>query len=366
MQNNKGLTLVEIIVAMALLGIIAATFLSALSSHYVFISNTKEITEDAFTAQKDIEEQIKNIKANISEGNSVPGGIQVELFGRDVKGYPIEADINESKMIKTVVADSRMPTFTAPVASNVKLELYIDNTKLTKKHEYAIKPGLNIRSSADVDKKGVFLLNKHEWYVSKPGFHIPIVSTVNIDEDLDYGRLYPLFPNDYEAIPILTESNMMNSSKLQQIRDDYKGRHIIYAITPYAESGKKGKTILSEPVYLSGLPDLDNLILHLDSSLINKEDTNTVRAEGEQLYVKQWTDQSSQNNHFSSNMNNLQPILKEVQYQEDAFVWGKSLSPNSGSALLNITNFTPNEATRNMIFIMVAKGNVQNTSTDIL
>ncbi|NLC04755.1 MAG: hypothetical protein GX787_10825, partial [Tissierellia bacterium] len=54
------------------------------------------------------------------------------------------------------------------------------------------------------------------------------------------------------------------------------------------------------------------------------------------------------------------------QYQEDAFVWGKSLSPNAGNALLNITNFTPNQETRNMIFIMVAKGNVQNTSTDIL
>ena len=37
------------------------------------------------------------------------------------------------------------------------------------------------------------------------GFIIPIQSIDNIDQDNDFGRLYPKFPDDYIAAPIYSE-----------------------------------------------------------------------------------------------------------------------------------------------------------------
>ena len=61
MFNRKGMTLIEIILALALLGIIAVTFLSALSGHFVLLTDTRAITKDAFSAQKNVEDEIQSI-----------------------------------------------------------------------------------------------------------------------------------------------------------------------------------------------------------------------------------------------------------------------------------------------------------------
>lgn len=369
-MNNKGLTLIEIILAIVLLSIIALTFISALSAHFVMLSNTKTITEDVFTAQKSVERQIEDIKTKIYEGKPVANGKDYELFGRDITGYPVRVNINSNKVINTVVGETRTPQFTVPEASDVQLDLYLNTSRQADNDDYSKRPGLNIRASSNVDGNGVFLLNKHEWYVSRPGFYIPIVGVDNIDRDFDLGRLYPLFPNDYIPIPIKSESNMQSSSILSVIEDDYAGRHIIYTITPFAESGRKGDTIISEPVYLRGLPNISNLILHLDASLISKEDTDSINTVGENLYVRRWMNAATNNNHAQQADANLQPELMEVQYQDDVYVWGKSTlkKESATSALMNIPSFNYGGGNLNSFtFLMVLKGNtVQPGGTNIL
>jgi len=330
-KTNLGFTLIEVIVALALLAIISTGILGALVGHYRLLSYTKTLTENAFLAQEDVEKDIEIAKALLSdedEATNPTGKVDYTYFHRldgsaiTVSGFPLKTlgDFN----IHTIVSETRTPAFKVPTITAVNMDLYEDSSQLTKNYEYEALADLNLKALATEDRNGVFLTNQHEWFVSRFGFNIPIISAENIDKDFDYGRLYPLFPNDYIAVPIKVETDSSVESTLSALETDYAGRHIIYAITPYATSGKRGDTYFSQPVFLSGLPVIDDLILHLDASLISKEDTSSVVSSGDDLYIQKWIDVSGHSNNLIQTSIANRPELNEVQYQEDVYSWGKS------------------------------------------
>ena len=59
MNIKKGFTLIEIIVSIAVLGIMSMGFLSFLSNHYSLLNSTKDISSEVFLTQRDIEEEIE-------------------------------------------------------------------------------------------------------------------------------------------------------------------------------------------------------------------------------------------------------------------------------------------------------------------
>ena len=61
-DNSKGMTLVEVVIAMALVGITATVFFKAMSFGYVNIRDSKKYTTDAFRVQEDIERRINEVK----------------------------------------------------------------------------------------------------------------------------------------------------------------------------------------------------------------------------------------------------------------------------------------------------------------
>ena len=361
MSNNKGLTLIEIIISIALLGIISITFLSSISSYFSMLSNTKNITQDVFAAQKTIEDEIEAVKNEVNAGGAPSGPQTYTLFTgadqRAVTAYPREVVISNNRKIFTIVADTRMPEFIVPVASDPGLTPRINDVVVA--HSYALEPNTSMKVTSVVNPNGVFLLNKHEWFVSSAGFNIPMVKNPdNLDEDNDLGRLYPLFPEDYVPVPIKSESNQLNVSSINaDMIKNYPGRHIIYTISPFAVSGKKGATVFSNPVFLSGLPILNGLKLHLDASFVSKENTEGhVRVVSpDEIYAKQWPDLSRNGNNAEQNHSSSQPRLGEVIY--DANQWGKSLSGILGTSM-DIGSFTP--STTSQLSVVVAAKVKQN------
>ena len=65
MNIKKGFTLIEIIVSIAVLGIMSMGFLSFLSNHYSLLNSTKDISSEVFLTQRDIEEEIDLVKDRI-------------------------------------------------------------------------------------------------------------------------------------------------------------------------------------------------------------------------------------------------------------------------------------------------------------
>lgn len=348
MWNKKGFTLIEIIIAMAILGIVAVSVLAGFSNFYSMMVATKNFTEEAFQAQQNIELQIQEIKNQVLAGNTPLGRQSYTLFEgtanqRTVQGYPRAALIGSSGVIHTIVADFRMPVFQVATISNVGIDLWRGSSKVS--HAYASTPSLNIRSRTPVitDPNNVNLMNLHKWYVSREGFNIPMIEN---PEEPEIGVKYPRFPDDYIIIPNEISSNLNN------ILSSYRGRHILYTITPAAKSGKMGATVPSNPIFISGLPIINGLMLHLDASYINKEDSNQVRViTPDEVFSKKWLDLSPSSHDAVQNLNDSQPRLKELEY--NANQWGKSLIGNYGASM-STGSFSPNNTT-NLSVVISAK-----------
>lgn len=367
-MNKKGLTLIEIVISIAILSMMAAIFLTSMVTYYRYISDGRNMTEDVFSAQKFLEEKIESIKQAIfndeTPSSSEATDVAFTLFSdtayeREVEGYRTEAIISGSKKLVTIVGSNQL-VYPVPEINNITLRIRKDHVNQPDNYEYALKfePDLSLRGDFDIiDPESVFLVNRHEWFVSRKGFSIPIETNSSLITEGEVGRLYPMFPNDYNLIPIRGITNQLDQDDLSSIMSDYAGRHIVYTASPFALSGKKGLTIFSQPIYLHGPTVTNGLVLHLDASIISKDTTKSdISVNGSTIEVNQWDDLSGSNNHLSS-IGASPPLLTEVQYQDDVYVWGKCLGRNeSDNTAMAKSSFNDSPSSEMTIFI-VAKIN---------
>ncbi len=370
-MNNRGITLVEILVAILLIGIISTVFVSTLVTDFTLLVDTRELTTDAFELQQAMEKEIESVKSDLSAGITPSGKASYTLFEGESNEVTIDGFYREvalaGKSIHTVIAESRIPDFPVPIAGSVNLVLEKNSTQLSDNYAYVSTSGLGAKATAVVDDPdGVFLVNRHEWFVSRPGFSIPYVSAAYIDEDFDLGRIYPIFPYDYIPVPIKANTDMLNQSAFNSITSEYTGRHIIYTISPYASSGKKGVTVFSDPVFLHGPTVTDGLVLHLDASIISRDPTvSQIEVLGNRVYVTQWDDLTGNGNHAYQVTQNLKPELRETQFSDELFVWGKSLFPNAAGTTMRINSFTPSSM-NNYSVVVVAKSTAIQSDVPIV
>ena len=66
-MNNKGFTLVEVILAIVILGILAITFIPILSNQYVLIMKTEKKSEATYKTVNEIEKRIIEIEKEKKE-----------------------------------------------------------------------------------------------------------------------------------------------------------------------------------------------------------------------------------------------------------------------------------------------------------
>lgn len=361
MIKQRGMTLIEIIVSIALLGIIALGFLPALTGNFKLLSNTKKLTHDAFKAQQDMELSIQDVKDKIKAGNIPAGQETYTLFNdtdqRSVTGYLREVNIGTSsgsRKIYTIIADTRLPEYKVAVASNVKISLYSGSNIIP--NAYTDTPNLNIKLNnlTLTDPDNVNLTNLYHWYISREGFNIPVIAD---PQETEMGSKYPKFPDDYMIIPSQT-SDCLNS-----IPENYVGKFIVCTVTPASASGKMGAAVPSNPVFISGLPVTSNLRLHLDASMISKDDINLVRLDSSSgnYYVKKWNDISGNNCNAEQIDTSKQPQLIENRFGFFVGASGKVYDTYSkflkfnGSQLMSVINSSAFNLNSNMTVFVVAR-----------
>lgn len=306
MSRKKGFTLIEVIVSIALLGIVAVGFLGVFNSNLNFLRINQRMTSDAFLDQKDMELKILQIKSDIADGTIPVASLTLkkDVFetGIDVKAYQFKLPVSD-KNIYTLVTDTRLPEFEVPIAENVVAKLRKGTTEVS--HAYA-DSSTNVIGSSSIDPSTshVFMVNNYAWYASRSGFNIPMPNTPV--PEIEVGNKYPKFPEDYTLIPTSTTINLNDVTA-------YGGRHIVFAVTPAAKSGKMGKTVPSNPVYISGLPQTTgtDLVLHLDASIIDNTDTSQIVVSGTDLMVQRWNDLSIHKKNANQTTSSLRPKLKE-------------------------------------------------------
>lgn len=238
MRNKNGFTLVEIIVSLAIIGIIAVAMIPAFAIQIKITSDTKNLTTGVFEAQADIENSIYDLKVALLDPAidemAISGVTKVStsIFGRNVdvyrlnKPFPLNSNKNFLVYISKVLAEKEVRTLL--VADGVSIKVSNDVAHRIADLKKSPLPTLQGLYNANTDAK--WYANIYKWYLSKEG---------NPD---------PVFPDDYTrltAIPF-TQDNVSNLIQ-------YANRYIVFTVTPVDIHGVRGNEVRSSnTVYILG------------------------------------------------------------------------------------------------------------------
>lgn len=399
-MKKKGFTLVEIIVSLAILGIMSVSFLTLFSSHFTWIVDTQQdITQVAFDYQTDIENRMKSLEKILLADNTPSSDVydssfDLVLFESDfprstftireeLKVYRLDSNDKGTQGFTVLLGEERFAPLPSPTIEITELNLIrngVESNDSNDFKEYTSYGNLGLKSIVQLTNNlgNSFYRIKHEWFVSNPGFLIPIPRDDSlIDMESDLGRIYPRFPRDYSPVPINGTSIDQAMSNLL-VNDNFSsffGRHIVYRGTPYSKDLKKGSEVVSNSIYVNGPSYLSNLTWHLDASLLEEFDPDIFDVTGNYFFMKKWNNLSPSFIAPSSQngvpVNNRSPILASFPNPDNEFylgpeipfqgedlsngkVWGRALKnyDNSSRAKMYFDNFSTTDSGFTLYFVM--------------
>lgn len=302
MKTKRGMTLFEIIIAIAILGIISVSFISAISNNLSMMVKTKDITEKLFDTQETVEDKMEKLREKMWRAGKQYKKDEITIFGTTeykvksdfISGSNFDStkftinkplptteyltignmfgvyDLNITGLlvngksgrtdINTVVAYGKIE-FKMPIVTNIKSEFIGGDT--LKNTFY--KDSLYAKGEVTIDPKtmDVWMKDVYSWYVSKDGFNVVMPDNPNNILEIEKGVHYPIFPNDFELIPGANNQTLSNLDK-------YKGKYLIFTATPASKVGKLADMSVAEPIYIRKFDkNKVNPVIYEDYSQIN-------------------------------------------------------------------------------------------------
>ncbi len=268
-EKNSGLTLIEVILSIALIGLIASIFLPSMMSSLSMMFRAKDLTEEIYRARQDIDKEIETVRSNkIVDDNKE----YVYLFGKKIDGDWISQPISNNYDIRVFIPE-------VPEVENHRLieilpKIDTDSVEIiTKGPIYGFGAVQKLEGSSGILEDNTnYYKSLYNWYISKPGFEGYVPDIVDNSNEGTFGSRYPSWPEDYIRI---TKDYLQTNKELGDLKSyvsDYQGRHIVYTITPVSNIGMFGIEVPSKPVFLVGLPVL-SLYIHLDVDTVQQEIT---------------------------------------------------------------------------------------------
>lgn len=274
-MKKNGFTLVEVILAIALIGLIAVTFIPAMTFGFQNLIDSEKFVVDSYAKQQDVEKILDAKRKEVADSADT---LEINVFGVNVKGHVVSVDIEGHGEINTfqpqrtvtfdvleiipkghmgnpdvlldVVSASPRPTevnlFFAG-SLNDTVELLVNESNFTVNI-----PSIHLVNvykwflSSEQEKTVGYVLDNYsvikEWNAARTLVSYAQSSTLkitpNIQNSPDYNRLK--FSEVKNGLS-LTDEEMINR---------FGNRYVYYSVTPYAISGRVGKEDLSNAIYI--------------------------------------------------------------------------------------------------------------------
>jgi hypothetical protein len=289
-MNNKGLSLVELILSIALIGLISISTLPLITFGYTNLFSSSKYVDEAYDVQQEIEQTMEEKRdVSISEGD--PDSFTVEIFGKDITGHHIVKQIpdtgNSHGEINVFVPEYKV-VYTVPVVDegDVVVTAYRDGVLIPEEDAGSIfplaTPETESTSSSYITFKATepdvsteeFLLNVYRWYMSPVTTTPPnkndliivkewneartplsfedsndLTHIPNIEENYDELDLREVYAHLYPSYPNLSEEDELELA--EKINDRFSGRYFYYSVTPYSTIGRIGKEEISQELIAS-------------------------------------------------------------------------------------------------------------------
>ena len=265
LKKRKGVTLVEVLISLVLIGVIAAGLLTFFASGYHNILRQRGQNTLNFDIQQDFETRLADIKKNSGKGTEVEtftyrigNGASQSI---KVTGQTLSYNKNnQTKNIHLFAANAResvlqIPEDLAVSIPNSKRFYYVGNTT----------PGGVVGLTDNQQNSKARIYTESGWFLSdrsigtaSPGI-VPVGTIGQAGDTVGASTVLPAMPADFRQ-----------TSKLEsgvRITDDMRGRYLTFAARAINSYGKVGNYQEAERIWVMGLPVTSNLVLHTDADL---------------------------------------------------------------------------------------------------
>lgn len=267
MKKYKGITLVEIILAIVLMGIIVTGFLPSLSFSYRHLRQSQVFTQEVYDYQEKIEQLIEQKKRE--EPTDPLTTKTVSIFGKQIKGHLIRVNDSASSDMTVFVAKESIPNIVPVISTAPEIKVYNGGLLLSPSSPIDMTNASLTMTSIDPlitnETKSSFLMYVYRWYLSDE-MESSIAAPTNTKEytaikEWNEAKAELTFAqsNNLSFIPnIKTDYNKLNISSLKTELslseeawiNQFGNRYVMYGVTPYSNSGRIGKELLSNKIYL--------------------------------------------------------------------------------------------------------------------
>lgn len=264
MKNRSGMTLIEVILALMLIGIIAVTFIPSSVNSFAIMSKSKSITQETFAAQEEVEDNIETVRKAIEKGAviedlNIPtlevkfsnSSDKVKIDGKIIKGTNNNTDLIAFIPTTKKPEDPTFPHITLEideenVFERVDFDDHLDIVNLFLRPTSKLTAKIGDRETHYESK--VYRL-VHKLYVSK-GKYNPANQ--------------PIFPEGFDVVnsiqndlPNLKYEYNLNVLNPSNTIWDYKDKVIRYTVTQVSKMGRYGEIMSKSVLVIDEVPDLD-------------------------------------------------------------------------------------------------------------
>ncbi len=284
-MKEKGYTLIELILSIALLGLIATYFITSISFGYKNIVNMEDRTINMYTVQQNMENLIKEKK----KLDPTDPQKNFEIFDKTISAHEIKLTTSNNNEIIAYIPKETINYNIPVLSSNPDIKI----NKIGTNEPYSPQPlfvdvldetwemfvaEVSVTSSTKSD----YLMSVYRWYISdeieyntNPGDdmkrYFAIKEWNEAKKQLPYAESEGLsfIPNIKDNYNRLSSYELKTNLELsdKEIIDRFGNRYIRYGITPYSIAGRIGEEKISNYVYVTKPIIVESATFDMDKTI---------------------------------------------------------------------------------------------------
>lgn len=278
-MKGKGYTLIELILSIALLGLIATYFITSISFGYKNIVNMEDRTINMYTVQQNMENTIKEKK----KLEPTDPQKNFEIFDKTILAHEIKLTTSNNNEIIAYIPKETVNYIIPVLAENPQIKIYefgthnpYNLTPNNKEPKYVDVLDFNwelfvaevpVTSSTKLD----YLMSVYRWYMSDEIEYSETEYSTNPGDDMKRYFAIKEWNEAKKQLPY-TESegltfipnikanyNRLSARELKtnlglsdkELIDRFGNRYFRYGITPYSITGRIGEEKISNYIYVT-------------------------------------------------------------------------------------------------------------------
>ncbi|TJX68659.1 prepilin-type N-terminal cleavage/methylation domain-containing protein [Soehngenia saccharolytica] len=284
-MKKKGYTLVELILAIAILALISMYFMTSISYGYKNIVEMENRTVSMYSEQQNIENIIEQ-KKKINPTNPKK---DFTIFGKAISAHEIKFITNNKNEIYAYIPKETI-NYTVPVLSSnpiIKINNIGTNTQYNPQPLYVDVLDFNwemfvAEVAVTNATKPDFLMNVYRWYMTDetdygatPGNemknYFAIKEWNEAKKQLQYSEsdnlaFIPNIKDNYNRLSSYELKTNLNLTD-EDLIDRFGNRYIRYGITPYSIAGRIGEEKISNLIYITKPLIVESATYNMDKTI---------------------------------------------------------------------------------------------------